>query len=80
MNQTNRGAGLPLGDTVVSQTRVSSVRRRWTCSVISNAMPSYFAPMGGMEEATVVRLALAAALAALPRRPREVVALRYLVG
>jgi DNA-directed RNA polymerase specialized sigma24 family protein len=36
--------------------------------------------MGGMEEATVVRLALAAALAALPRRPREVVALRYLVG
>jgi DNA-directed RNA polymerase specialized sigma24 family protein len=34
----------------------------------------------GMEEATVVRLALTAALAALPRRPREVVALPYLVG
>lgn len=37
-------------------------------------------PVGDIAETTVLRMALNAALVALPRRQREVVALRYLAG
>lgn len=37
-------------------------------------------PIPGLEEATAVRLSLAAALAALPRRQREVIVLQHLGG
>jgi RNA polymerase sigma factor (sigma-70 family) len=64
---------------VTAKVAVDVVRRRLptppaaVAAVSGDAVP-------GPDEVVVLRLALAAALAALPRRQREVVALRYLLG
>ncbi|MDQ4096954.1 MAG: sigma-70 family RNA polymerase sigma factor, partial [Actinomycetota bacterium] len=61
---------------VTANVAVDVVRRRRPAplaTLTSEAVP-------GPDEVVVLRMALAAALAALPRRQREVVALRYLVG
>jgi RNA polymerase sigma factor (sigma-70 family) len=58
---------------VAANVAVDLRRRRRPAPAAQEAIPS-------AEEATAVRLALAAALAALPRRQREAVVLQHLVG
>ena len=81
-----RVADLPYLDAwvlrVTANVAVDVVRRRRVPVVAMDA-----APAGGIagaaapaDELVVLRLALAAALAALPRRQREVIALHFLVG
>ncbi len=58
---------------VTANVAVDACRRRRPDTAVAD-------PVDDPQEATVLRLALAQAMAALPRRQREVIALRYLVG
>ena len=62
---------------VTANVSVDTVRRRKALPVAAVADT---AASAGPDDVTVLRMALVAALAALPRRQREVIALRYLVG
>ena len=76
-----RVADLPYLDAwvlrVTANVAVDAVRRRKALPVAAIADT---AASAGPDDVTVLRMALVAALAALPRRQREVIALRYLVG
>ena len=79
-----RVADLPYLDAwvlrVTANVAVDVVRRRRVPVVAVETGPAEEGAVDPADELVVLRLALAAALAALPRRQREVIALHFLVG